>query len=274
MDTDWSKLPVDLFMRQVTYLPYHSIIALCSTNVRLHNYCSVNNNRWKPLILSTFSDLPNFTQTLKNMQKHLFDGADLYDYQVYTRLQASLLDPVTQAMILVRQGDMESFNKLNPEVQFLALFLLNRRDIIKNYIPKYHSGYYPTIYLNYSKFLDILDKKEIDPEYLSALAALFAKWNNLRGVNLMRSKGVPLKDALKEASAAGQLNMVKYLVEHGADVHYNHMAFMGAIDNGNIDVVRYLVEKGADVHVYGNAALKSAIRNQHQDTVDYLRSLP
>ena len=274
MDTDWSRLPVDLFMQQVTYLPYDSIIALCSTNVQLHNYCSVNNNRWKPLILSTFGNLPNFDQTLKNMQKHLFGGADLYDYQVYTQLQANLLDPITQGMILFKQGDMDSFDKLDPEVKFLALFLLNRRDIIRNYVPENIHKTGPD--LNYLNYIYILDGKEKYYHNLSDLAAVFSKWGNLRGVKLMKSKGAQLKDALREASIHGHLNMVKYLIEReNVDVHsYNDMAVREAARNGHLDIVKYLVGKGANIHEYNDIALRGAINRQHQDVVDYLRSLP
>ena len=107
-----SELPVDLFMQQITYLPYTSIVAVCSTNRKLHSYCSSSNPRWKSLIFSTFENLEHFRPTLQKIQQQLFEGEDLYDYRVYAQLQSQLLDKVTLGMIFYRQGDIENFNEL------------------------------------------------------------------------------------------------------------------------------------------------------------------
>lgn len=48
-------------------------------------------------------------------------------------------------------------------------------------------------------------------------------------------------------------DMVKYLVEHGADVNmkgeYGDTAIFSAISNKNLDILKYLVENGADVNI-------------------------
>jgi len=46
--------------------------------------------------------------------------------------------------------------------------------------------------------------------------------------------------------------MVKYLVEHGADInkedHYGKTPFFKACHGGNEPIVKYLVERGADIN--------------------------
>ncbi len=56
-----------------------------------------------------------------------------YNYLVYTQL-VKLLDPITQAMIYYRQGDMGSFEQLTKTQKFLSMFLLGNKDKIKNYV--------------------------------------------------------------------------------------------------------------------------------------------
>jgi hypothetical protein len=44
--------------------------------------------------------------------------------------------------------------------------------------------------------------------------------------------------------------------------------------HGYIDIVKFLVENGANIHVndgHANAPLKYALENKHMDVVEYLR---
>ena len=50
--------------------------------------------------------------------------------------------------------------------------------------------------------------------------------------------------ALERASALGYLDVVKYLVDQGADVQMSYALCM-ARDNGHVDVVDYLLSVGA-----------------------------
>jgi hypothetical protein len=73
----------------------------------------------------------------------------------------------------------------------------------------------------------------------------------------------------------GHLEIIKYLVEHGANIHAIHEYPLGcAAKNGHLEIVKYLVEKGADIkndiHDY---ALKWARYNNHLDVVEYLEKL-
>ena len=80
-----------------------------------------------------------------------------------------------------------------------------------------------------------------------------------------------LNKALQEACENGNLNQVKYLVEHGADITVNNNeAIQWAAKKGYLDVVKYLVEHGADVITNNNQALRWAAQAGHLDIVKYL----
>jgi ankyrin repeat protein len=77
------------------------------------------------------------------------------------------------------------------------------------------------------------------------------------------------------------LDLVKYLVEKGADKDYVHpvsklTAFHLAAFSGNTDLVKYLAEKGTDVNkkLKGDLSLIRYFRDQEQpDMVKLLESL-
>ncbi|KAF8155121.1 ankyrin repeat-containing domain protein [Mycena galopus ATCC 62051] len=53
------------------------------------------------------------------------------------------------------------------------------------------------------------------------------------------------------ASSRGDLEMVKYLIEHGADLNINHQgtALKCASSHGKLEVVKFLIEHGADPNI-------------------------
>ena len=80
--------------------------------------------------------------------------------------------------------------------------------------------------------------------------------------------------ALRSASFKGHLDIVKFLVENGADIHArNYDALRKASQLGHLDIVKYLVENGADIHARNDLALKTASQRGHLEVVNYLESL-
>ena len=78
-------------------------------------------------------------------------------------------------------------------------------------------------------------------------------------------------EALTFASQEGHIDIVKYLVENGADIHArNDWALIMASENGHLDIVKYLVNEGADIHVRKDWALRIASEKGHLDIVKYL----
>lgn len=84
----------------------------------------------------------------------------------------------------------------------------------------------------------------------------------------------PIDLLLVNASKHGSLNVIKYFVEHGANVRaYNDRAIKLAGVYGHLDVVDYLIRHGADVHSENNLVLKSASAQGHLDVVKYLTKI-
>ena len=85
---------------------------------------------------------------------------------------------------------------------------------------------------------------------------------------------------LMHAAWWGYLDIVKLLLEYGADVNakggYGKTALMDAAWNGYLDVVKFLVEKGADTSVEnkeGKTAAMLARESGHKEVADYLDPL-
>ena len=69
-------------------------------------------------------------------------------------------------------------------------------------------------------------------------------------------------EALRWAASNGYLEVVEYLVDNGADIHANNDgALMWATLNGRLEVVKYLVENGADIHADDDWTLRAATGN-------------
>lgn len=69
------------------------------------------------------------------------------------------------------------------------------------------------------------------------------------------------------------LNLVKFLYNNGADIHYNNeRALQLAIENGNFKIVKFLIENGANLDNMANkySAIKIAYNLKYKDVTDYL----
>ncbi len=267
MDIDHlSKLPVDLFIQQITYLPFEDVISVCKANTKLHRYCSEFNIQWKALINNTFGNVYGYQDKLKVIWSKLGVKENIYNYSIYTQL-VKLLDPITQLMIYYRQGDMKSFDdpKFKQNQRFLALFLLGDKDKMEDYLPSE----------SYRPFISILNGAKISQYTLNNMSIEMSQEGSVKGVIMMLDKGADIRDqddrALRRASQEGHLEVVKYLAGLGANIHaQDDKAMRWASENGHLAVVKYLVEHGANIHAVGDSALRSASINGRLDVVKYL----
>jgi len=98
-------------------------------------------------------------------------------------------------------------------------------------------------------------------------------------INDLSKLGQEEKDKkLKMASIAGQLDVVKLLIEAGADVNnkdkYGDTPLIYSSILGYLDITKILIEAKADINAknnYGNTALIWALRNNHKEIVDLLK---
>ena len=80
--------------------------------------------------------------------------------------------------------------------------------------------------------------------------------------------------ALRWAARAGHFDLVRLLVEKGANIHAeNEYALLWAVENGHFEIVRFLIEHGADISTYNNKALRIAKEFGRTEIYNYLLSL-
>jgi uncharacterized protein len=110
---------------------------------------------------------------------------------------------------------------------------------------------------------------------MTALSGAFKKGTD---INLQDNDMVT---ALMHASALGHIDIVKFLIEKGADINAKNSwagwnALIYSSMNGKTETVKYLIEKGADVNTKdneGKTALMYASARGHMETVSILKTV-
>ncbi|MCH5600242.1 ankyrin repeat domain-containing protein [Niabella ginsengisoli] len=140
------------------------------------------------------------------------------------------------------------------------------------------------------KVIELLEKGE-DPNAYSK-DGLFPLWraaadNNIEIAKILLKRGANVKqrDKIKPAFSTaisypcqeGYLDMVKLLVENGADVNIKEFRDFTPIRiaarNGHLDIVKYLADKGAVIDIKamdGATPLEHAASKGHYDIVKFL----
>ena len=98
------------------------------------------------------------------------------------------------------------------------------------------------------------------------------KENNLNKIQQMTHMvDIPMNAGFIWACNNGHIDVVKYLVPLGVDIHANNEeGFRWACYNGHIDVVKYLVPLGVDIHANDEESFIWACMNEHINVVYYL----
>ena len=101
------------------------------------------------------------------------------------------------------------------------------------------------------------------------------------GMNLEKFGGEPLR----AMASSGNRMLAEYLLDSGADINYHKpdMVFpyastpvTEAARRGDLEMVRFLVERGADVAIadkYGDRPYTLAVQSKNQEMADYVRAL-
>jgi ankyrin repeat protein len=94
---------------------------------------------------------------------------------------------------------------------------------------------------------------------------------NIVGVQYFVDKSNDKDEALKYAVIYGHLEIVKYLIEKGADVDSNDgYALCQYAKNGDFDMIKYLIEHNANVNINNGYALWISAQNDRLDIIVYL----
>lgn len=81
----------------------------------------------------------------------------------------------------------------------------------------------------------------------------------------------------EEMTGIRHTRIAKLLIDFGADVNAldrdGGVPLNSAAYTGNIEIVRYLIEHGAEINARNFSVLRSAILGKHQNVIDYLKKL-
>ncbi len=87
----------------------------------------------------------------------------------------------------------------------------------------------------------------------------------------MVSVGVDINLCFAQASSYGLLEIVKFLIESGADIDFCDYRALGlAAEHGKLEVVKYLIDKGSDIHGGDDYAVRWASTYGRLDVVKCL----
>lgn len=90
------------------------------------------------------------------------------------------------------------------------------------------------------------------------------KFLNSIGVDINNELGAPIRIAAQE----GHLEIIKYLVESGAnDLDW---ALIIASSNNRFEIVKYLIDKGAMASFENSLSIREAELKDHKDIAEYL----
>ena len=82
---------------------------------------------------------------------------------------------------------------------------------------------------------------------------------------------ITINDGLEAASLKGNNEIVEYLLDDSADVHFNDdSSLRGAVDTGNTSTVKLLVEYGADITVNDYEPVTNAVEKGYFEIVEFL----
>ena len=114
------------------------------------------------------------------------------------------------------------------------------------------------------------DDEEYKIDFLNPFTRLKFKDENIIKI-INSSKDISLDKYLIFFSKNDHLEVVKHLVQNGADVNsQNNKALIYTAGNGNLEIVKYLVQNGADVTAKNNKPLIAASENGHLEVLKYL----
>lgn len=201
------NLNIDLFAKEITYLPFEAVVNLCQTDKRAHEYCiNPRYNVWKSLTDNAFSWLTDYKEKLEPLYKKYGE----YNYLVYTNF-IKTLDKVSQAMIYYRQGDIDKYDNIPSYAKFLAMFLFGKKDEMEKLLPKV---------LGFKYFIDFLDGKEIN---INLMMSPMIASNCITGVRYLISQGADINyisydTAIDTAVIYKHLDMINFLIKNGAIV--------------------------------------------------------
>src|SRR4030042_1933252 len=209
-------------------------------------------------ILSTSKVIEDFKEFFKD---ELFNIPDEY-FKIFS--DQNLIN-IEDKLVLLKLYDFLNINKkyiknLCKKIGFSLEQLENKIDI-EEFLLIIIITYFPSLYFH-KEYSTISISKKWEEELNKNKYAYISPWyHNYYHVD---------KDLI-DYCKVGNLKMVKYLHQNGADITANNnAAIRWASRNGHLEVVKYLHQNGGDITADNNCAIRWASRNGHLEVVKYL----
>src|SRR5581483_7597209 len=195
------------------------------------------------------------SKDIKRLIANYLDDKDIVNYSIINKEQYSKVcnEQFFKNILLQRYPDTLEYCNISFKRWYLSIIhyvdLLNRECGFD--YRKYNEGNPKKLY---EIFKDLKDKKE-----MNELLRLASEKGELSLVKFAVDNGADIEKvdiSLRPASGNGHLQIVKYSLDHGADIHaYDDTALQMASFNGHLEIVKYLVEHGANIHAKDDEAL-------------------
>ncbi|AKI80572.1 putative ankyrin repeat protein [Acanthamoeba polyphaga mimivirus] len=122
----------------------------------------------------------------------------------------------------------------------------------------------------------IFDKLIVTNDLLNKQLITCCQTGNLKMVNFVVDLGANIKTdnySIPVASLHGYLEIVKYLVNKSDNIRsHGDLAVRLACLKGHLEIVKYLISRGADIKSCNNCAIRLASEKGHFEIVKYLVS--
>lgn len=276
---------LDLSIKYDKLISFKYLIEIYECNNKENSILAIKNNSYKILEYLLKNDKTlNINELLLNISIQnnieiikllIINGADINFNDDYILKKASLNGSFEIVELLIENG--ANIHAENEKALILAS-RYRRTKILKLLIDNgsniHIDNDYPLRYASKDGYIEIVEILIINGANIHSEDDQALKWaannNRLDVVKLLINYGSNINDGsfLIVPSMKGYFEIVKILIENGANIHYNNdTALKIASLYGHLKIVKLLIENGAKIN---NTALKWAYENKHYKVINFL----
>lgn len=228
---------------------------------------------------------------LKHMEKYGLDIVNLYNIsqESFNSYQLAVIQGDIPLIDYLYSHECDSSNCFEGKSVYVYAYMCGKLEVVSYFDNKYprsvdekllgfiESSYSDNISYTRSlieKYKEYITRSTIDRALDSAV-----KYRSIEVFNYLYNLETPSKSLNEYFIESVNYSpfgykFQEYLVNKGADIHYNNdTAFLSACNNGNIVLVEWLVEKGVNIRVNDDMGFNLACENNRIDVCNYLAGI-
>ncbi len=196
---------------------------------------------------------------------------DIDDFVNVIRMSQDILMYEKNRMIILNDGKAKSVEDLVHQRTLYTRKFSSTYDLPEIHLQVEHAFLYAVHYGNIDAVNYLLDTEENLTVKQSDLSSAVHNGHLEVLKTLLKYSGMDLTDFLcNQAINTGNVEMVRYFESNGFDVIHNENVLFNASKHGHLQLVKYLVENGANVHTENDEALIYAVQENKLEIVKYL----